>query len=76
MRATISSKGQVTIPKRLRDRLGLREGVVIDFREAGGQLIAERVAVDDPVAAAYGILAGSGVRSDDLLRELRGDERP
>ena len=29
--ATITSKGQVTIPKRIRDRLGLDAGTEIEF---------------------------------------------
>jgi len=76
MRATVSSKGQVTIPKRLRDRLGIREGSVLDFSEAGGKLIAERTANDDPVAAVYGLLAATRLCTDDLVRDLRGDDTP
>jgi AbrB family looped-hinge helix DNA binding protein len=31
MTSTISSKGQVTVPKDVRDRLGLRTGTVVEF---------------------------------------------
>jgi AbrB family looped-hinge helix DNA binding protein len=33
MTATVSEKGQVTVPKALRDRLGIRPGEVLDFDE-------------------------------------------
>jgi AbrB family looped-hinge helix DNA binding protein len=31
MTSTISSKGQVTVPKKVRDRLGFRVGTVVEF---------------------------------------------
>jgi AbrB family looped-hinge helix DNA binding protein len=31
MKTTVSEKGQVTIPKRLRDRLGIRPGEVLEL---------------------------------------------
>lgn len=39
MKAIVSEKGQVTIPKELRLRLGITAGQVLDFREECGQLI-------------------------------------
>ncbi|MBV9729812.1 MAG: AbrB/MazE/SpoVT family DNA-binding domain-containing protein [Pseudonocardiales bacterium] len=36
----VSEKGQVTIPKQLRDRLGIQPGEVLEFEEDGGRLIA------------------------------------
>jgi len=71
MRTIVSEKGQVTIPKALRDRLGIRPGEVLDFEEHAGQLVATKVAVSDPVDAVYGILEG-GRDSDAIVDELRG----
>lgn len=36
---TCSSKGQVVIPKALRDRLGIRAGDVVDVKEDDGKLV-------------------------------------
>ena len=47
MKAKVSEKGQVTIPKRLRDSLGLRTGDVLDFDEESGRLVAVKVAPED-----------------------------
>jgi antitoxin PrlF len=71
MNARVSEKGQVTIPKPLRDRLGIRPGEVLDFEEEGGQLIARKSVSQDPVDALYGMLA-LPARPDALLDELRG----
>lgn len=56
MKAVLSEKGQVTIPKALRTRLGLRPGVVLDFDAEGGRLVARKAQGADAVDAAWGIL--------------------
>jgi len=71
-KATIQERGQVTIPKKIRDRLGLKPGSVLDFREETGRLVAEKVESGDPIDAIYG-LAGSGRRTQDVLKSLRDD---
>lgn len=39
MSATISSKGQITVPKAVRDALGLKSGDAVDFVLRDGQAI-------------------------------------
>jgi antitoxin PrlF len=39
----ITSKGQVTVPKHIRDRLGIAPGDDIGFREEGQTVIVEKV---------------------------------
>lgn len=73
MKATVSEKGQVTIPKRLRERLGIHPGEVLEFEAERGRLVARKTSAADRVAAAYGILRGrlpGGV--DAYIREARG----
>jgi len=38
MQATITSKGQVTLPKAIRDQLGLTEGTRLDFEIVDGAI--------------------------------------
>ena len=71
MRATVSEKGQVTIPKRLRDRLGIRPGEVLELREEGGRLVATKAMHQEPVDAVYGVL-DLGRPTDEVISWLRG----
>lgn len=71
MRATVSEKGQVTIPKRLRERLGIRAGEVLEFEAEHGRLVATKAGAADRVARVYGVLRLQA-RTDDLIREMRG----
>lgn len=59
MKATVSEKGQVTIPKRLRERLGIRPGTVLEMVEDHGRIVAIKAHPVDPVAAVSGILTSS-----------------
>jgi AbrB family looped-hinge helix DNA binding protein len=71
-RATVSHKGQVVIPKALRDRLGIRPGQELEFSAERGKLVVRKVTAQDPVDRAYGVLQlERGV--DETLRELRGE---
>ncbi len=71
MRAKVADRGQVTIPKILRERLGIRPGTVLEFKEDQGKLIAVKATAMDEIDQFYGKL-GSGRRTDDVMRELRG----
>jgi AbrB family looped-hinge helix DNA binding protein len=75
MKTTISEKGQVTIPKTLRDRLGLLPGQVLDFREEKGKLVATKAQVEDPVGAVFGILHAK-LNTDKTMTTLRGKPDP
>jgi len=47
MKAIVSEKGQVTIPKPCRDRLGLHNGSVLNFEARDGKLIAVKKEPED-----------------------------
>ncbi|MDJ0764079.1 MAG: AbrB/MazE/SpoVT family DNA-binding domain-containing protein [Myxococcota bacterium] len=72
MKAIVSEKGQVTIPKAVRTRLGLVPGTVIDFDTKGGKLIGKKAEEsEDPVLAVTGIILNA-VDIDAYLDETRG----
>lgn len=71
MKAVVSEKGQVTIPKQLRERLGIEPGQVLDFVEEDGRLVAVKQRHRDPIDGVYGILRGQR-DTDVILEELRG----
>ncbi len=72
MKSTVSEKGQVTIPKRLRERLGIRPGEVLDFEEDHGRLVATKLAPRGAVDELFGVLAPKE-KTDTVMRRLRGD---
>ena len=71
MKATVSEKGQVTIPKALRDRLGIRAGQILVLEEDHGRLVARKATAQDPVEAVYGVLS-LGRGTDELVTAMRG----
>jgi AbrB family looped-hinge helix DNA binding protein len=72
MTSTVSSKGQVTVPKGVRDRLGLRTGTIVEFEITGaGVLLRKGHKGMRPVDRVRGIL-GRSRSTDDLINEMRG----
>lgn len=74
MKATVTSKGQITIPEPLRRRFGLRAGTVLDFDENAPLLTARRVVSREQMARATGILGRelAGRTAVEWLADLRG----
>lgn len=69
----VSVKGQVTVPKAIRERLNLREGDRVAFLEERGQVIltkASVVALRDLQDAIRAEADAQGVTEEELLREL------
>jgi len=71
MKAVIAERGQVTIPKTLRERLGMKPGTTLEFSEERGRLVAVKVSPADPVARVYGCL-GRKFDTDAFMAQLRG----
>ena len=72
-KSRITTKGQVTVPKEVRERLGLLPGDELEFVEEDG-VFRLRKRVDPQVFKKYrGYLKHlAGRVSDDLVREMRG----
>ena len=73
--ATLCERGQVTIPKQFRTKLGFTPGMVLTFRIDGKTLVvAAQKKKRSPFEEAYGCLKGAfgGIGTDELIREMRG----
>lgn len=82
MSTTLTSKGQVTIPKRIRDELGLSPGTSVDFSvNAAGEVVlhesrateASRAAPSDRFDAVRG-RADVRWSTDELMKLLRAED--
>lgn len=62
----------MTIPKALRDRLGIRPGQILEFEAEEGCLVACKVSTGDSVASVFGILE-LGEGTDAVIERLRGE---
>ena len=73
--AKVTSKGQVTIPKEIREKLGVHPGEDVGFEERDNLLIISKVVTKSPFDKWVGRLKHlEGQRSDDLVREARGHD--
>lgn len=68
----ISERGQITIPKRLRERFGMNKDVEVEITPTeDGLLIQKRSGAQHPVERVSGILDGVG-DVDHYIEEIRG----
>jgi len=61
----VSSRGQVVIPKEIRERLGLKPGTILNVSIEGKRIILE------PALEPPEIFVELGEKSGEILRELR-----
>lgn len=76
MATTVTAKGQVTIPKAVRDFLGIGPGSVVDFKRAadGNIVLVPEVKVEP--GGRFSRLrghAGPGPSTDEIMALLRGE---
>ena len=67
----ITEKGQVTIPKPIRERYGLRPGTEVRFVERAHLVVVEKASATDPWQRYRGFLK-LHKRTDEVMRILRG----
>lgn len=76
MSTTVTSKGQITIPKRVRDLLGISPGSVIDFERAeDGRIVLvkfEKKGRPNRFARLRGD-AGKGLSTAEIMAMTRGE---
>lgn len=68
----ISERGQITIPKSLRERFGFRPDVEVEITPTeGGLLIRKQTNSEHPVDEVHGIIARR-MTTDEYVEEIRG----
>ncbi len=76
MAATVTAKGQVTIPKPVRDLLGIKPGNMVDFQRApDGRVVLVKLG-GKPRPSRFARLrghAGKGLSTDAILAMTRGE---
>jgi len=73
MKATVSEKGQITIPKAIRSRLGIVAGTVLEIDTVGGKIVAAKRQTEDPLGKWRGKgRLPDGLSVDDYLKRIRG----
>lgn len=74
MSATLTSKGQVTIPVEIRERLGLQQGDQIEFTSENGKMVIRKFIPvgKNPFLEQIGIIPSLPGTSVERQRELRG----
>jgi AbrB family looped-hinge helix DNA binding protein len=74
MKSTISSKGQITVPAEVRDRLGLRTGTIVRFEmRPGGVLLIKGGGGQHPVDRVFGVIKPArSMDTLELLDRMRG----
>jgi len=70
----IGERGQVTIPQHHRKRFGLKPAMAVEFVDVEGKLVLQKASRrhKSGIGKFYGVLGLKNVRTDDLLKELRG----
>ena len=76
MATTVSAKGQVTIPRRVRDMLGIVPGSKVDFhRAADGSVVLTRADKKRPASRFEKLRghAGEGLDTEAIMALTRGN---
>jgi antitoxin PrlF len=79
MSARVTSKGQVTVPKAVRKRLGIEAGDSVDFEMApDGRVVLVKAGGTRPPSRFEAFLgcAGPGLSTDQIMALTRGESEP
>jgi len=72
----VTSKGQVTIPKAVRERLGIMPGSLVEFELAeDGRMVLIKAAVSTAPSRFEALrgAAGPGLSTDEIMALTRGE---
>ena len=79
----VSTKGQVTIPQEIRERLGLFPHTKVEFEISGDHARIRKVKAAPGsgrgamlIKALWGSARGPGMSTDEIMELTRGERRP
>jgi len=77
MKTTISSKGQITVPSKLRRKLGLKAGMTLEFDDDSDFLLARPAFDESEMDSVFGSAEGfnPGSTTGEFLKDQRGYDR-
>ncbi|MBI5206115.1 MAG: AbrB/MazE/SpoVT family DNA-binding domain-containing protein [Nitrospirae bacterium] len=71
--AKVTSKGQITLPKKVRDKMGVQSGEGVSFEEKNGVFYIKKTLKKSPFDKWVGRLkAHRGHKTDEIIDDLRG----
>lgn len=77
MATTVTIKGQVTLPKAVREAAGIKPGDKVDVRATAAGVFIKKAGPASDYAAKLEAIANRrlirGETTDEIMRELRGD---
>jgi antitoxin PrlF len=72
MEATVAERGQITLPKAVRDALGLSKGTKLHVELDGGRIVLRKDVGDALRRLRGAVMLPPGTSTDDVMRQLRG----
>jgi len=78
MATTVTIKGQVTLPKKVREAAGIKPGDKVEVRATAAGILIEKPTADDAYKARLRALGKRGLirdklTTDEFMKEMRGD---
>lgn len=70
----ITSKGQVTIPKAMREKIGLNPGDTLEIKETEHGYVINKSVNTEVLKKYIGCLDNVKVGSNEMIKHLRGDD--
>ncbi|MEW6067134.1 MAG: AbrB/MazE/SpoVT family DNA-binding domain-containing protein [Nitrospirota bacterium] len=71
--AKVTSKGQITLPKKVRDKMGVQSGEGISFEEKDGVFYIKKAVKKSPFDRWVGRLKAQRChKTDEIIEALRG----
>jgi AbrB family looped-hinge helix DNA binding protein len=73
----VTTKGQVTIPQHIREKLGITPSTEIDFVEEGGRIFLAKRKAGNAAVRKFEKLRGSAtvkMTTDEIMRLTRSDK--